>query len=129
MAKYGESPASVASAPRTITLAQSHGDFQPGNILVERATDRVLIVDWEYSEQRSYGYDFWVYDLAMRSPAGLADRVRRHQGDGWAASLALLEDLIRLLQEGTSGHYVAPSLAYRQMAAELPNVVGILTQK
>lgn len=54
-------------------LCQSHGDFQPANILV--GEDSVWIIDWEYSAQRSTMYDFLIFTTMGRSYTGLASRL------------------------------------------------------
>jgi len=58
-----------------ITLARGHGDFQPGNVLA-RPDGRVLLIDWEYADERWVWYDFVVFLLGARSPRGLAGRTR-----------------------------------------------------
>ena len=63
----------AASAPAFET-AQTHGDFQPANILV--AGSDVWQIDWEYTARRHVAYDPLVYHLEARSPQGLARRVR-----------------------------------------------------
>lgn len=65
-----------ATVSRRFVLAQTHGDFQPANILVNEAGH--WLIDWEYSQRRQVLYDALVYGLAARSPRGLADRVRRY---------------------------------------------------
>jgi len=52
-----------------ILTALTHGDFQPGNILVDG--DRVWLIDWEYSARRQVGYDALVYALCSRFPSPL----------------------------------------------------------
>lgn len=58
----------------TIEVASGHGDFQEGNILVDER-HRVWIVDWEHSGVRLLAYDYLVFALRSRFPAGLAARV------------------------------------------------------
>jgi len=57
-----------------LNLRLSHGDFQPGNILVEG--EHIWITDWEYAAVRQRDYDVLVYVLATRNGASLAERVR-----------------------------------------------------
>jgi hypothetical protein len=58
-----------------VELAQGHGDFQDGNILVD-ADSRVWIVDWEHANQRQLAYDYLVLSLRSRFPDGLASRIQ-----------------------------------------------------
>ncbi len=58
-----------------IVLSRSHGDFQPGNILMD--DDRMLnLIDWEDTAIRAASYDAMVLTLSARNPVGLANRVR-----------------------------------------------------
>lgn len=59
----------------TIDLADGHGDFQPGNILVDK-TEKIWIVDWEHAEQRQLAYDYLVFGLRSRFPTGLSGRIQ-----------------------------------------------------
>src|SRR5690606_9222655 len=54
-----------------LEVVQSHGDFQPGNVLVEQG-GQVMLTDWEQSATRSRTYDAFVYLLRLRFPRGLA---------------------------------------------------------
>ncbi len=58
---------------KTIAVSQTHGDFQPANILVN-GTD-VWLIDWEYTRKRQIAYDGLVFALNSRFPQGLAGRV------------------------------------------------------
>ena len=58
---------------RSVTTAETHGDFQDGNVLVDGET--VWMIDWEYTGRRQIGFDMLVHGLAARFPAGLAARV------------------------------------------------------
>ncbi|MCB9130523.1 MAG: phosphotransferase [Anaerolineales bacterium] len=64
-----------------ITLALTHGDFQPANILVNE--DGIWLIDWEFSGQRQAGYDALTLALNARFPHGLADRMQALARDGW----------------------------------------------
>lgn len=103
-----------------IEVAQSHGDFQPGNVLIEPQTDRVYLIDCEYSEYRLKQYDFWVYELRSRWPSGLANRLiafvrggcQTRGGEAFSRSecraqlsLFLLEDLVWLLATSIAGPF------------------------
>ena len=58
-----------------IGLVQSHGDFQPANILVGNIDEQLYMIDWEYTAKRSVYYDALVFATHCRSPEGLAGRV------------------------------------------------------
>ncbi|TMA30935.1 MAG: hypothetical protein E6J79_20785, partial [Deltaproteobacteria bacterium] len=79
-ASLGHTVAALARAverfpgPSSIATAETHGDFQPGNVLV--AGDAIWLIDWEYTARRQSGFDLLTYGLAARFPAGLATRVR-----------------------------------------------------
>ncbi|MGI8765838.1 MAG: phosphotransferase [Gemmatimonadaceae bacterium] len=65
----------LAAAARplgAITVAMSHGDLFPENVLVERNSRRVYIIDWERSRERFYWYDHLVLGLSTRNPRGIA---------------------------------------------------------
>jgi hypothetical protein len=96
-------------------LCQSHGDFQPANILASKSS--IWIIDWEYSAQRSTMYDFLIFTTMSRSCAGLASRlfnqyinIKQNNGvDSWGyfqkgdplylLSIFLIEDLHLRLKE------------------------------
>ncbi len=109
------------SLPRVL-LALSHGDLQPGNILVNGAT--VWLIDWEYAALRQLSYDPLVFLSGSRFPRGMARRlqgiVEQGPSAGWAGllwvkdfwattgtrrlsvDLFLLEELALRLQENTN---------------------------
>lgn len=58
--------------PKLITLAETHGDFQPANVLVD--IDKVWLIDWEYTGLRQIDFDHFVFDLASRAPKNLHKR-------------------------------------------------------
>lgn len=107
----------AAAGERSIMITQCHGDFQPGNILVDGAA--LWLIDWEYSRACQAGYDRLVYALDSRHPRGLAGRLcdfvsgdlaPEGTADGWqgrdarrlAAWLFLLEDLLLHLRENAN---------------------------
>ncbi len=109
----------VVDAEEVVNIVQSHGDFQPANILVDVKNDKKLyLIDWEYSEKRSIFYDAFVFATECRFPNGLADRIRnifyskdlsswgwcfgdttRVELYRWMIALFLLEDLLVKLEE------------------------------
>ncbi len=64
----------TAWADWNVPISQTHGDFQPANILVDG--DQLWIIDWELTGRRQAAYDLLVFQLAARFPIGLADRIR-----------------------------------------------------
>lgn len=58
-----------------IRVVQTHGDFQPANILVGER--RAFLIDWEYTARRQQFYDCLVYSLNSRHPSGLAERLKQ----------------------------------------------------
>ena len=59
----------------SIALVQSHGDFQPANILIDNISQELYLIDWEYTAKRSVYYDALVFSTECRSPQGLSERV------------------------------------------------------
>jgi hypothetical protein len=57
LSKYGE---------EDVATVQSHGDFQPANILVDG--DKTWLIDWEYTQRRQNAYDSLVFSLRSRFP-------------------------------------------------------------
>jgi hypothetical protein len=129
-----------ALAPRAqelgiVTTALGHGDFQPGNILVSRDSKTVRIIDWEHSAVRSSTYDYLVYGLQTRSPAGLASRLEKFMAgsvprgvEGLAfdkhrrtcsLALFLLEDLTWFVEESLTGPFRVASQALERYQVEL----------
>jgi hypothetical protein len=51
-----------------IEVQPSHGDLQPGNILVDRKQERVWLLDWEFYGIRSTYYDPLVLLTGLRWP-------------------------------------------------------------
>jgi len=102
--------AALARRLPAVETGPSHGDCQPGNVLVSRRGEAVTFVDWEHHAERTSLYDRLVFALRARSPRGLCGRVRSFArgartspllsglpaGSAWrrpAAALFLLEEL------------------------------------
>ncbi len=106
------------SGQEAVLVVQSHGDFQPANILVDG--ENVKIIDWEYSKPRSVTYDYLVYTACSRFASGLEGRLAqllnraREEGElkSWFGdshvniqrcfALFLLEELSLKLQESAA---------------------------
>lgn len=118
-----------------IPVAETHGDFQPGNILVNKVDRQVWLTDWEHSQRRYRWYDAFVYQYKTRSPVGLAGRLLAGRqsaalrSSGWlsvvtreytsALALCLLEDLCWYVAENTTGPYRLVSDGLMNYCAEL----------
>ncbi len=119
----------IISTDEAINIVQSHGDFQPANILVDvKNGQKLYLIDWEYSEKRSIFYDAFVFATESRFPNGLADRIRnifysedlsswgwcfgdttRVELHRWMMALFLLEDLLVKLEELQIADLIAKS--------------------
>ena len=82
---------------KPFTLAQTHGDLQPGNILVD--TDKAWLIDWEYTGQRQITFDYFVFHLAARSPKNLNRRFFRQYAQYNSDPAEKLKLLIFTLEE------------------------------
>lgn len=58
---------------KEIVVAQTHGDFQPANILL--GEEQTWLIDWEYTAERQIAYDGLVLASEARSSQGLGQRV------------------------------------------------------
>ncbi len=109
-----------------VPIAEAHGDFQPGNIMVDRRNRHVSIIDWEHSMPRFCYYDFFVYTLGARFPVGLTKRLLAFvngalpsiafrgldRDSAWrraALALFLLEDIEWRLRQSAGGPYLGLS--------------------
>jgi hypothetical protein len=119
----------AASAQDSIRCAQTHGDFQPGNVFVLTGTEEVRVLDWEHSRVRVADYDRYVLTVGTRQSLGLASRVSERRargffgggGDTLRATLPtyLLEDLRFIAGECELGPYRGVSLGLRRYLAML----------
>lgn len=58
----------------------SHGDFQPGNLLLDE--EKFWIIDWEFSDRRSQSYDILTYLLESRFPKNISERLHKFVQSG-----------------------------------------------
>ena len=56
-----------------LQTCQTHGDFQPANILF--SSSEFWLIDWEYSDIRSSTYDYLTYNCRSRFSDGLSARI------------------------------------------------------
>ena len=82
-----------------IPVSLSHGDLQPGNLWVERHTDKLYIIDWESWHTRSTWYDRALLYEQLRKQAGLA---RFAATRDLTHATVLLEDILFRLRELTT---------------------------
>lgn len=80
-----------------VTLCFSHGDFQAGNIWVEKHTSKIYIIDWESWGERSIWYDKAVLYDGLR-PGGI-DKYLIKDIPEVERAIVLLEDMIFCLNE------------------------------
>lgn len=67
------------SGRNRVDTVQSHGDFQPANIL--RGERQSWLIDWEYTARRQIHYDLLVFLLCTRSPSGMSERMAKLLSD------------------------------------------------
>lgn len=141
--RIGQGPEASAPIPTVI----SHGDFQPGNIIVPTQSDAgpVYVIDWEYAARRCCWYDAVVYALASRFPRDLANRVRDFWRDPSASAAALawcgaggggqaalinrtlvflLEDLLLRIEETAIPDLRQPGAGFLQFLKECRDLSG-----
>ncbi len=105
--------AEQANRMGTITLARGHGDFQPGNVLV-RSDGSILLIDWEYAQERWIPYDFFVFALRARAPVGLSERLKALDLEKLAGRLpdSLHEQRKELRQRGSLALFLLEELLW-----------------
>lgn len=139
--------ADAASAVAMVELRIAHGDFQPGNIIIERQTRTPILVDWETAKVRSAKYDRLVFGLASRYGGDIGGRLRRWVETGGLktlrpdtesdaeerksdAALFVLEEFAWLVEEGTAGPFRTPPPGIRAWMRSLtafgPSLEGLL---
>ena len=107
-----------------IELVQSHGDFQPANILVDNIDQQLYLIDWEYTAKRSVHYDALVFASQCRFPQELSVRVRSILNEtnvswNWciknaSTKLSKLELIIFLIED----------LIVRLFELQIPNMIN-----
>jgi len=125
-------------------LCQSHGDFQPANILSD--TNSVWIIDWEYSAQRSTMYDFLVFTTMSRTGAGLTSRLlneyRKIESDdginSWGyfqkgdpiylVSVFLVEDLHLRLKEIQTDEIINKGVGIKSWVTQVQDFYSIVNR-
>jgi hypothetical protein len=130
----------------TVPLVQTHGDFQPGNILVD--DDKTWLIDWEYTAPRQAAYDLLVFVTQSRF-RGFSERVSAILSDNLLDGVALLEkcpyidwtnleskkimlglflfeELLLKLKQDAPEIFQKPSVGFGEFLDEMRISVGIL---
>jgi len=122
---------SLAGQNNQFIICQTHGDFQPANILVEK--EKVWLIDWEYTGLRQIDFDSFVYDLNSRSPLDFQERFIkqfREQNSNSEAELKLLvfllEELQLRLEEVDNPLFKSSDLGLKTYLNELEKIIHFL---
>lgn len=119
----------VGSAARCCQIGLTHGDLQPGNVLVCRSGD-VFAIDWEHWGERTTDYDAMVWQFGARQGGGLARRIaasmRNRAWSRAAVAIFLLEDLLWFLREASSGPIRGVTRGLAARVGELGDLAGVL---
>ena len=128
----------ATNCPRELSISETHGDFQPANVLV--ADSGCWIIDWENAGQRQSVYDLLVMVTNSRMSNGLADRLAQvvksevapasesdWPGLDWNttatrtrhADLFFLEEVAWHVAENTNTIFTSESSGLNQIVAEL----------
>ena len=129
-----------------LDVSQTHGDFQPGNVLCD--SGRIWLIDWEFTGERQAGYDALVHHLGTRAPIGLAQRIAKslHQwdikhpairawlGEAWLSrgrrrvllSVFLLEELALQLQQNRGTMLTCTGEGLSQFLVEAKEAIEFL---
>jgi hypothetical protein len=139
--KFSELILNTYVETREVVVSDTHGDFQPGNIMYDKQTDQIYIIDWEHCKQRSCYYDFFTYHLKSRAGGGLASRYA--ESFSWSdillnekqlpvseeflsyISLFALEELDWYLSESLAGPFNFPSMGLANYIKEIPSILQI----
>lgn len=95
-----------------VAVVQTHGDFQPANILV--AGNAAWLIDWEHTAPRQAAYDLLVLATGSRF-AGFSDRIRHFLANGSREWDGLFKD--------------CPFLAWQDAAMRKTSVVLFLLEE
>ena len=125
----------IAAGLRGEVLVQpTHGDFQAGNVLVQKSSSPPILIDLEHSRVRSAHYDRLTWKLRSRNANGLAQRASAYLDAAEQASRAerkrrlaffLLEDLEFFCRESLTGPYTKPSAGLRLILDELDELIQL----
>lgn len=81
---------SVIMRAMRVDVGMTHGDLQPGNVLVPNGSERgVCLIDWEDVGERASVYDVMTWRLESRRPNGLSERMRVFAASGDVAPFSL----------------------------------------
>ena len=108
---------------QSMDLAQSHGDFQPANILIDRADKSLCLIDWEYSKKRSIYYDALVFATQCRSPLDLSERIKFLQDAGDAPWSWCVKHKKKTLSMVEWGIFLLEDLQVRLLELQIPDMI------
>lgn len=126
-----------------VYVGETHGDMQPGNVLVSRSGEDLRIIDWESAAERLSYYDVLTYQLGARRGRRIVKEVRRLVNGGESSeecfrlprgarerravvATFLLEDLLWLVESELSGPFHGPSLAWRHRLACMGELAALV---
>ena len=106
-----------------IELVSSHGDFQPGNIWIDKE-GMIVIIDWETVKKRSPFYDYAALFLRLRNHGGLQNFCNRVLENNYLKSIdgCNVDTVLRIV--------LAEELEYQtEELISFPGSMGIETYK
>ncbi len=126
LVRYGDEP---------VPTVQSHGDFQPANLLWDGS--QTWLIDWEFSTRRQERYDQLVFELGSRWPSGLAQRmkvfVQKHSTEDRNVVACLwrfvAEELAFRCEEAASTPRRSMPPAFEELLREIPSVLTVLNEE
>lgn len=124
---------SMISKNDDIEVSFTHGDFQPGNVLISSEDEHLWLIDWEDASIRARCYDAMTWELKSRFPKGLKHRIERFSGldSKWGETghtrelqlaLWMAEDLIWHLETTSRPGIVRLSESFGQLLRELSDM-------
>jgi hypothetical protein len=95
-------------------MALSHGDAHRGNIIINDGNFH--FIDWEFSAVRYKYYDYFVFDLGLRTNGGIRD----FSINSFATSLRKLEQIVSANIDAPTAylHLIVEELAFRSQLYE-----------
>ena len=123
------------NARETVIINLSHGDFQPGNILLKPDKNYAFIyfIDWEDACPRFEHYDELVFNLNARAPLNLHKRLKRALRENIdplykiRILLFILEDWLFVTRNSADDALTGIPLSLRLHCRELNKIHDIIT--
>ena len=90
-------------------LSVSHGDAHRGNIIIENGS--FYFIDWEFSAVRFQYYDYFVFDLGLRTKSGIED----FNTVSFLCSIKKLEKIVGVSLDASTAYYhlITEELVFR----------------